>query len=213
MSFPPRFIPEVMPYVCKAAADAVCRYATVSNEIPWDDMPEAFVCSTVFDSFAKQFGRTFSLTMETSLKKLWDWNNSARQRMGRPILNRSDPSVMERFSALAKKRAKSPRIDLVIYHGDEQDPSRHDFLAMVEFKRYRPSDKDRDKVLDILALIDTCPVGAICGVIQTHPASTLVKEQSQAKKAAEKWFEHPVPKLPPHMPEYTVVARAFPRRP
>jgi hypothetical protein len=163
--------------VCDAAAAAVHEFAAISGVSPREHLPEAFVFSFVFE----RLGGLFPMTLETSLRKVWRWH------LDHLDVKWSRKKEDEEVSILTGKLGK-PRVDLILYSGDPSDPSESRFLALVEFKLWTRSIVDREKILNILDHINTCPNGIICSVVD----SSL--EAEQAKQ--EGWYVAPVERLP-----------------
>lgn len=68
---------DVMPEICKSAAQAVYRYVEVSRD-PYDRPPEYFLSSFVFD----KLGTKYTMTLESDAKKLRDWNAEIHKMHG-----------------------------------------------------------------------------------------------------------------------------------
>ena len=196
--------------VCHLAAEAAFRYVEISGEDPGQDMPESFLSSFVFD----RVGAT--ATLETSIGKLFEWNRDQRLRtvdrvtaMEEVVAEVSLPLVLESLNG-------RPRVDLVLFQGEspvKKDEQR--LLALVEFKRHRLCEQDRNKLLAILDHIDTCRWGVICSVLDvTSEPEWLQKEKQQAEAAGDRWFVCDVPALPHGRNDRHFVSclRAFTRR-
>jgi hypothetical protein len=113
-----------------------------------------------------RLGDEITATLETSFRDLVDWNAGVRTRNG--LLQQAHD---EKLLALAQQIG-GRRVDMALFTGqDEHKPKdEQDFLALVEFKRgwidgnrIPGGVSDRDKLLMLLAHIDTCPWGIVCG--------------------------------------------------
>jgi hypothetical protein len=96
--------------------------------------------------------------LEASLAHLVMCNNATRER--RQPAKEPEAEALQLMAKLG-----SPRVDMVLFDGTGRD-----LLALVEFKAgYISSESqagttsDRDKLLRILPLADTCPYGIVCG--------------------------------------------------
>ena len=154
----PREITETMEKLCKAAAQALHRYAGISGIDPGRDMPESFVASYICD----HLGDEITATVETNFRKLLEWNAN------RKAATSSVVDDIERKVDHLQKRVSKKRVDLVIY-GSGEKKSDKPMLILVEFKREAIDRGDRVKLLSILEEIDTCPFGAIVSYLSTPP--------------------------------------------
>ena len=198
----------VLKRVCELAADAVRQYVEISGEDPGDDMPEAFLSSSVFERV-----RT-TATLETNIKKLFEWNRSQWARPSQNRATRSEAIAEISLPAILEKLNGRPRVDLVLFEGKALTKRHHRFLALVEFKRHRIDESDRDKLLAILEYIDACPLGAICSVVDaTSESDWLISEKKRAEAAEDLWFAVDLPRLPHDVERrFACCLRAFSRR-
>jgi len=150
-------ITSFMNAFCKAGAEAVRCYVDISHSDPLDPpyMPEYFVSSYIL----QHLGSRWVMTLETNLNHIM-------------CLNQSIPA----------KNSKR-RVDMVIF--DPITNAKSTILALAEFKNGKldyetiPSkDSDRDKMLRLFSLIDTCPYGIVCGWID------------------QRWLDYHQPRLP-----------------
>jgi hypothetical protein len=187
-------IDEASKAISNAAAAAVRDFAAISGVSPREHLPEAFVISFVFQRLAG----LFPMTMETNLRKVWRWHLD--RLGGKWSRQKEDAEVSLIVNELGQRR-----IDLVIYLGEPTTPSESQFLAMVEFKLWTRSLPDREKILDVLDHINSCPNGVICSIID---------DPVEAERAEiEGWFVVPVESLPHKMVgEYFACTQHFPAR-
>ena len=148
-------INDMMLEFCKAGADSVRCYTDVSGVDHLDPpyMPEYFMSSFIF----QKLGRTRSVTLETNLANLVKWNNDTREK--RQLQNINEHTALNLIAELRR-----PRVDMVLF-GGPSSPEKNLF-AVVEFKNGEISISDREKLLKILPLLDTCPYGIVCGWIE-----------------------------------------------
>lgn len=154
-------IDELMNRFCTTGAAAVKRYFEISGEGPWT-MPEYFMPAFIMD----RLGDETTATLETNFSTLATWNADIRKRNGLPVIAH-DESLLQLAGKL-----KGRRVDMVLFQGQEIGKPKdcQDFYALVEFKGgWLDADtvpgkiSDRDKLFMLLAHIDTCPWGIVCG--------------------------------------------------
>jgi hypothetical protein len=195
-------IDDVMPKILAAAAQSIPRHAQ-SSGMDVRSMPEYLM-----PAFALyEVGSEITITLETSMRWLSDWNTEARLRRGLVRL----PEEEAALAAIAVEIG-APRVDMVIFDGGNTcSKEKQDFLALVEWKKWWPSEEDRDKLLRILRYVDTCPYGAICFFVEEHHANFL---STEAGRVGDRWYQVPVPALPPEVSDtnYALCARIFARR-
>ena len=121
------------------------------------------------------------MTLETNLRKVWRWH---LDHLGVKWSRRKED---EEVSVLTGELGQR-RVDLILYSGDPSYPSELQFLALVEFKLWTRSIADREKILNVLDRINSCPNGVICSVVDNS------LEAEQAKQ--EGWYVAPVERLP-----------------
>ncbi len=204
---------ELMRELCEAAADAVYRYADVSGEMAHDTglvMPESFVAGFVFDKLGSKLGSKVSMTLETNTHTLARHNEDAKARHSARRFNQTAVDV-----ALKKLGGRKRKIDLVVYQGESPKKDEHDPFALVEFKLLKLG-RDRERLLDILEVIDVCPYGVVCRVLSVKDEarrSVLTGEKSRALGDGDIWHERDVRDLPHGNTEpFRVCARGFRRR-
>jgi hypothetical protein len=198
-----RDISATVQEICNAGAAAMFRYAEVSGEDPFDDMPEHFLQSYTMD----HLGDGITATIETGLSKLSAWNRDVRKRNGLPPLPQEETLQL---LGLAEKLG-APRVDMVLFEGDETGRSKYelDILALVEFKKGAWAlDSDRQKLLLILPHIDTCRYGVVCG---GGKVAELDMYKAKADALADKWFQTSVKPTLGHAARYFFCARLFSR--
>jgi len=196
-------IDTVAQALCDAGAGAMHRYAEISGEDPFDDMPEHFLQSYTMD----HLGDYITSTIETGLSKLSIWNKDVRKRNGLPPLPQEE--TME-LLALAETLG-SPRVDMVLFEGDEdgRPKDKLDIFALVEFKKGAWAlDGDRQKLLLILPHIDTCSYGVVCG---GGRLTELDMWKARADESGDRWFQAHVRAISDEPPRYFFCARVFPR--
>jgi hypothetical protein len=186
--------------VCEAAAEAVHRYATVTGLSPSEDLPERFITAFVLD----KLGDEVTLTLETSLSKLWRWNLNALKGLRLPI-----PENPEEEFALIAAELGAPRVDMAIWAGEGQKDEQ-DCFAIIEFKNWKIIERERDKVYNIIKHL-ICPHGAICVVMQGS-AESLGWAEDLARKDGDGWFACNVAATPENPALYSVCIRYFDRR-
>jgi hypothetical protein len=164
--------------LCETGAKAVVRYFNVSGVWP----PELFVTAFILD----HLGDEFTMTMETGFTKLVDWNSDVRKRRGL-----SGPPLTDHLVAPTADLG-APCIDLIAFEGRDRPKNEQDMLALIEFKggwidgRQTPG-SDRNKILRVLQLIETCPYGVIAGWASS-PANRDWAYRG-ALETGDKWFE------------------------
>jgi hypothetical protein len=188
--------------VCKLAAQAVVRYATISGMIPNKDMPEAFLSAFIFD----KLGGRYSMTLETRLRKLWDFERETRQPT---LLRMAWRQELRKIIAIVR----NPGVDLVLYQGDPAQPESNKMLALIELKKWWISTPDRLRLLRVLEHVRSCPHGAICSVMEGSPQD-LAQAKKEAIAAGDRWFSCEVPHPLPHRiaGRFTACIRYFDRR-
>jgi hypothetical protein len=198
------FFDTFMPFACKKAAEAVWHYAEFSGEHTM--VPEYYVSSYIFREFSREFGSHFAMTLETNIGYLFDCNEEAK---GRKQQNKP-PAARQRFL----EGLGNARVDMVVYGGDSPEKSKQRFLGMMELKRWKIAASDRDKLLNIMDVVDTCPYGAICGIVIPGPDEEWrEKERQYAAAANDRWYDQQVNQLPYGIEDkFAIWARAFPRR-
>jgi hypothetical protein len=168
---------EAARLVCDAAAEAVHRYAEISGLSPREDLTESFVVNFVFD----ELGDLLPMTAETNLRKLWRWHlDHTHTRWSREKEDQELPVIT---SELGQRL-----VDLVLYTGTSPEPSDSEFLGLVEFKLWTRSLPDREKLLNVLDHIRSCPNGALCSII--------VDREEVKRAESEGWYIAPVRRLP-----------------
>lgn len=181
----------ILDNVCRTAAAAVYRYVELSGEDPGDDMPESFVSAYVFN----QLGTT--ATLETNIRKLFEWNRDQRARMQSNVDLGEEDIAEVSLSEVLKRLNGRPRVDMVLFQDEEQPKDKQRFLALAEFKRHRIDEWDRNKLLAIMKYIDTCPLGVICSIVDaTSDSEWLQRERKRAEDVGDLWFVENVPPLP-----------------
>ena len=187
--------------ICDAGAAAMFRYAKISGEDPFDDMPEHFLQSYTMD----HLGDEFTATIETGLSKLSTWNKDIRKRNRLPPLPDEDTLQL---LALAEILG-APRVDMVLFEGDEVGRSKYelDLLALVEFKKGAWAlESDRQKLLSILPHIDTCRYGVVCG---GGKIKDLHMYKAKADESSDTWFQTLVEPVDGSGARYFFCARLF----
>jgi len=163
--------------VCEAAAQAVHEFAAISGVSPREHLPESFVVGFVFQRLAG----LYSMTLETNLRKVWRWH---LDHLG---IKNSQRKEDEEVSVLTTELGQQ-RVDLILYSGDPAKPDETEFLSLVEFKLWTRSLPDRQKMLNVLKRIDSCPNGLLCSV---------VNDPLEAERAEQEgWYVAPVRHLP-----------------
>jgi len=194
-------IAEVTQDFCSAGAEALRDYVEVSGFEPLEPpyMPEYFMPASIF----RKLGRTRTITLETSLAHLVLWNNATRSRRRHP----EEPAA-QALQEVANMG--SPRVDMVLCDGATL-PDR-DILELVEFKSgwisFEPQParvSDRDKLLRILPLVDTCPYGIACGWMELGHLNW-----QKSKMNGDTLYEAPVPGIFKNNHLYFFGARVFP---
>ena len=154
---------------CDTGARAVSRYAEVSDD-DYMKMPEYFMPAFIFDNLRTPRAAT-TITLETSFTDLIARNASVRKRRGFAEQGHNDQLLR-----LAEQLG-GRRIDMALFEGEaEQKPrNEQDFVALVEFKKgwidsgtLSGKISDRDRLLLLLACVDTCPWGIVCGWIPQY---------------------------------------------
>ncbi len=183
-------IDDIMQKFCDAGAQSVCRYVMVAGEHPWT-MPEYFMPAFVLD----HLGNEITATLETSFDTLVEWNNDIRKRRGLPE-QLPDHQLLRLAEQLGGRR-----VDLVLFEGEEErkPKDQQDFLAFVEFKKgWIDADRDpdpgrvsdRDKLLMLLAHLDTCRWGIVCG--WANQAHVQWQKESSIKSTRDRWYERKI---------------------
>jgi hypothetical protein len=174
-------VDEVMAKFCDAGAQSVRRYFDVSGIGP-EIMPEYFMPAFILD----RLGDKISATLETNFRTLVEWNAGVRARRGLPPQSHDETLV---------RLLNESRVDMALFEcEDEGKPKeQRDFFALVEFKRgyidasrIRSRTSDRDRLLMLLAHIDTCPWGVTCG--WTNKDHTEWQKDS-IKGTNDRWYE------------------------
>ena len=198
----PTNIDEIMKDFCEAGAEAVRYYAEVSGLEPQDTpyMPEYFMPAFIF----QKLGRSTRITLETSLIHLVRWNNDYREQ--RQLAKVPDADALQRMESLS---VRSPRVDMVLF--DSARPSEKGLLALVEFKAgwisflAPPAPlSDRDKLLRILSLVDTCLYGIACGSMDKRQL-----EWQMSNLYTDAWYAAPVPSIFKDNRQFLFGARVF----
>ena len=188
-------IDNVMDRCCEAGAWAMSRYAGASAE-SLTTLPEYFMPAIVCDRIADD---SITVTLETGFSKLREYNDESRKRCG---LEPRSPQEVAALLRLAEELG-TPRVDLVLYQGPK---TKLEILALVEFKRWGPTQGDRSKLRRILPHIDTCSYGVTCGFVN---AKDLEKQRKEAEEKHDRWFQSkPVPE---DSTSYYFCARLFDR--
>jgi hypothetical protein len=178
-------IDDVMQKFCDAGADAVRRYLDVSGEDA-GTMPEYFMPAFVLD----RLGDRVTSTLETNFGALVEWNVRVRER------RRLGQQPHDERLLLLAQQSNGRRVDMVLFEGEEEGKPKdqQDMLALVEFKRgYVSANRepgrlsDRDKLLMLLAYIDTCPWGIVCG--WTNKDHLEWQKQHSLKETSDRWYE------------------------
>lgn len=150
---------DIVSEFCEAGAEAIRSYVDVSGLDPLEPpyMPEYFMPAFIL----QRLGRTRMVTLETSVAHLVVWNDRARN--GKHLAEALTAETSQQTADLLSKR-----VDMVIFDGPASPDRR--MLALVEFKpgwisfESQPARmSDRDKLLRILPLVETCPYGIACG--------------------------------------------------
>jgi hypothetical protein len=194
---------EVMPRICKAAAQAVYRYIEVSLD-PCDEPPEYFLSSFVFD----KLGSEYTMALETKTKKLQEWNEEIHKMLGKP------PPQPEHQKAIEKAVEQLPnkRVDLILF--DNPPNMEWSFAGLIEFKLWNEGE-DRAKVLKLLDGLDTCPAGAVCCLTNAYCDDAYMQALKREAELEDRFFCHNVPEMPswrsPQKSRYAVYARVFSR--
>ena len=127
-------IDDAVNLICKHAAEAVHYYNKISGMPPLADMPEYFMPAFLATRLATQF----TITLETNLTKLFDWDVQNREtKPSQPMADLRD----------AYTKIGSPQVDFVLFASDENAKNEQGFLALVEFKLRQLSLEDREKLL------------------------------------------------------------------
>ena len=177
-------IDKLMESFCQLGAQAIERYFAISGEGPWQ-MPEFFMPAFIMD----RLGDQTTATLETNFATLIQWNKEIRQRRGLAIVEHDD-----RLLQLAAQ-LRGRRVDLVFYEGQEigKPKNEQDFYALVEFKggwldaeAVPGKVSDRDKLLMLMAHLDTCPWGIVCG---WAPKVHREWQRDRVEGTGDKWFE------------------------
>jgi len=179
------------------------RYATVSGENPFDDMPEHFLQAFILD----HLGNEITMTIETGLSKLARWNDDGRKRLGMPPLGASEEAALKS----AAKNLGLRRLDMVVFDQVHPNQVKSDqgILAVVEFKKGAWAlELDRKKLLLILALIDTCKYGVVAGACRQ---SEIAEYETMAVSAGDIWFKSDVSLSDFDKERYIFCARLFDR--
>jgi hypothetical protein len=230
-----------MPKICEIAAQAFYRYVEVSRD-PCDEPPESFLQSIVFD----KLGSAYPMTLESTARKIEEWNEDIRRKMlGKPpalprqqnadsaargvdgvlsAVEKVGTAVFEAVAAPLVRAAEqalerltpNKRVDLVLF--DNAPPAGVDyaFAGLIEFKLWKEG-KDRDKLLNLLKPLETCPAAAVCCLTNAHLEDDYLQTvKSEAEAAGDRFYYHQV-ELPVGVPRdegrrrYSVYARVFSR--
>jgi hypothetical protein len=194
-------IQAIVKKLCEAGAAAIHRYAKVSGENPFDDMPEHFLQAFILD----HLGDEVTLTIETGFSKLILWNDHARRRQGVPPLRETEKAEL----IAAAQNIGLPRIDIVVFDEAHPDQAKTDqaILALVELKKGAWAiDNDRKKLRQILPHVDTCKYGVVAGACKQSEMATY---QSIAESTGDIWFQSNVPPLHFGKESYVFCARLF----
>jgi hypothetical protein len=193
-------IDQLLQKFCEAGADAMRRYAEISGEPP-DELPEYFMPALIFDRLGS---KNMTFTLETNFSKLAEWNKCARVRRGLP------PQPLEERELLRlAEEVRRPRVDMVLYKDKLGCPKHElDIWCIIEFKRGGIDLPDLAKITKVLAHIDTCDYGVVCGCtrerhLEGYRAATL--------GTRDRWFESEMRPLLGDNKRYFFVARLFGR--
>jgi hypothetical protein len=174
-------IQEVGIRVCDAAAGAIELYASIAGTDVDDDFPEHLLAAHALANL----GSVLTMTMETSGKKLWEWNCDIRRRWnGLPSGQPTPAAPADYFTKFGMRRA-----DLVLFKGDHSKKSETEFLCLVEFKKWTTPELDSRKIRDWFQFVDTCPWGMVCGFSNTNSIEWLRILQDKAEGMGDKFVE------------------------
>jgi hypothetical protein len=200
-------IDGVMRKLCEAGAQSVRRYVDVAGDDPWT-MPEYFMRAFFLD----RSGNEITMTLETGFGTLVEWNTGVRIRRSMPERAHDD-----RLLRLAEQLG-GRRVDLAIFAGEEEHKAKdqQDLFALVEYKRGWISANrdpggmsDRDKLLMLLAHVDTCPCGIVCGwAIEDH---ARWQRDVSIKSTSDHWCEQKIELPEGYTSSLLFCARAFER--
>jgi hypothetical protein len=166
-------INKFMTRFCDAGAEAVEEYDRISGEGP-GDMPEYFMPAMIVHGL----GSDFTMTLETKVKDLRDWNKSSLQRRGQT------PGEVDVSNHSNKSPVKgSRRVDLVVFEGagSTTPKEEQDIFLLAEFKKglldvYNAEDTDEFKLRSLASELQCMKWGVLCGSMEKSKIKIVKKE-------------------------------------
>lgn len=168
-------IDAVVQLLCKQGARSLTRYARVTD-LDINFMPETFIQSYILD----HMGDDVTVVLETHFNELVKWSLETKNERKAPVSAKRITDAIQAVDMGTKK------IDLVLFKNPHLPKPQQDILALVEVKNQRISaeGEDRDKLIEVLRHIDSCPYGIVCGWT-ANPDDY----KRHAEVAGDKWFQ------------------------